>query len=295
MAVTHFSCPAGAGILSIYGRLAPQVRVQCPKCKETFSAAELEAAAAEARRAQASRDKAKRSSKKGVPVVTILLIVGALVIGTGAAAAISLWSYISGKNSDGASNGIASLFGLGNKPAPVTYPRPAQVAFQPLFEDWEQDMEAAKRRAAADNKDIFVLFDGSDWCPWSLSMAQEIRMSSSFLSVARSNFVLVFIDFPQLPGGRAKVRDAGRNERLAKEYGIQGYPTIVLTDAQGRPYAVEAYGNRGADKYLAELLKLRKFRDKCNDLLAKVDKAQGLARLTAAKDVVAFLNERSLV
>src|SRR5262249_37331956 len=106
------------------------------------------------------------------------------------------------------------------------------------FDNWLQDFEQAKLQAAEEKKDILILFDGSDWCGYSMRLAFDALLKPDFKQ-ATQNFVLVFIDFPRNPLGILKVQNPARNQRLMEEFGIQGFPTMVLTDSKGQPYAAE--------------------------------------------------------
>src|SRR5262249_2698297 len=119
---------------------------------------------------------------------------------------------------------------------PDAHTPPPAAKLQPSFDNWLQDMEQAKAQAAREKKDIFLLFDGSDWCGWSIRFAYEVLFRTEFLKEVAKSYVLVLIDFPQKEAARAKVQDPARNHRLQQYYQVEGYPTVILTDAQGRPY-----------------------------------------------------------
>ena len=64
-------------------------------------------------------------------------------------------------------------------------------------EGWMTDFEAAKQKAAAENKDLLVDFTGSDWCGWCIKLVDEVFKHDAFKQGAADNFVLVELDFPQ--------------------------------------------------------------------------------------------------
>src|SRR5262249_13965395 len=109
------------------------------------------------------------------------------------------------------------------------------------FDDWPQDSAAAKGHAARDGKDSLLVFDGSDWCGYSKRLAQQVLLTPTFRRRASEQFVLVFLDFPRGKEAQAKVQDAARNARLEKQFGVEGFPTLILADAQGRPTAGTGY------------------------------------------------------
>jgi S1-C subfamily serine protease len=174
------------------------------------------------------------------------------------------------------------------RPAAEVTPAPAGAL---TFDDWPQDLAVAKGQAARDGKDILLVFDGSDWCGYSKRLAQQVLLTPTFRRRASEQFVLVFLDFPRGKEAQAKVQDAARNARLEKQFGVEGFPTLILADAQGRPYAVTGYHEFGPEEYSAHLLKLQEIRIRRDTLLAAVGDARGAGQLAAARKALAFLFE----
>ena len=157
------------------------------------------------------------------------------------------------------------------------------------FDDWLQDFEAAKQKAASEQKDVMVLFDGSDWCGWSMRLAQEVFFQPWFRERAEKQFVLVFVDFPQQPWAKGKVQDAQRNEALAQRFDIMGFPTVILTDGQGRPYGREGYLEGGAGVFLERLVQCQGQRRQLEELAKTVGEGEAGAKLAKAREVVEVL------
>ncbi|NLH15851.1 MAG: thioredoxin fold domain-containing protein [Phycisphaerae bacterium] len=129
----------------------------------------------------------------------------------------------------------------------------------PIADDaWTQDFDGAVQKAIAENKDLLINFTGSDWCPWCIRLDDEVFGKEEFKKAAGKSFVLVKIDFPRdlAKAGLTEAMQA-RNQKLQERYGIQGYPTILLTDGHGRPYAQTAYKEGGQEKYLEHLTTLQ--------------------------------------
>jgi thioredoxin-related protein len=148
-------------------------------------------------------------------------------------------------------------------------------------EGWVTDFAKAKQTAAKEKKDLLIDFTGSDWCGWCIKLREEVFDLDAFKKEAPKHFVLVELDYPRNKSGMSKELLA-QNERLKNEYAITGYPTIWLTDAEGRPYAKTGYQRGGAEKYLehlAELRQKREERDKYMAAVAKVDDSAEKAKL----------------
>ncbi|GAA5484134.1 thioredoxin family protein [Haloferula sargassicola] len=148
-------------------------------------------------------------------------------------------------------------------------------------EGWTEDFDAAKAEAAKDNESLLMDFTGSDWCGWCKKLDAEVFSKDAFKEGVEDKFVLVSLDFPQDKSNLSEETQA-QNDKLQEKYGIQGFPTIVLADEQGRPFATTGYQEGGAESYvkhLDELLENRKTRDeafkKAEDLKGE-EKAQAL-------------------
>ena len=121
---------------------------------------------------------------------------------------------------------------------------------------WQTDYKKAQDQAKADNKLVLLDFTGSDWCGWCIKLNREVFSKPEFKEYATKNLVLVEIDFPR---GKAQSDSLKRqNEELASHYGIQGFPTVVVLNGEGRKVGELGYMEGGAPAFIAELEKLRK-------------------------------------
>ena len=120
---------------------------------------------------------------------------------------------------------------------------------------WLTDLDEAKKVAAKDNKKLLVDFTGSDWCGWCIRLKKEVFDQKEF-AAASKDFVLVELDYPQKKQQSAEVK--AKNKALSEKFGIEGFPTIMLLDANGEPFAQTGYQAGGPVKYLAHLAELMK-------------------------------------
>jgi len=97
---------------------------------------------------------------------------------------------------------------------------------------WLEDFAKAKSEAAAQKKHIFLDFTGSDWCSWCIKMDKDVFSKADFKDFAKSQLVLVDVDFPENKPLPAAVK--AQNDKLKQTYGIQGFPTLVLLDPTGK-------------------------------------------------------------
>ncbi len=97
--------------------------------------------------------------------------------------------------------------------------------------EWTMDYEAALKLAKKKDLPVMLNFTGSDWCHWCIQIEEKVFSKSAWQDYAKSNAVLVTIDFPR----RSELPEqiVARNERLQIEYGVEGYPTLVVFDSDG--------------------------------------------------------------
>lgn len=157
-------------------------------------------------------------------------------------------------------------------------------------EGWSSDFAAAKKEAEESKKDMLVDFTGSDWCGWCIKLSDEVFKKDPFKDGVKDTFVLVEVDFPQ-DKSKLSAETQKQNAELGEKYAVKGYPTILLCDAQGRPYASTGYQKGGPEKYVEHLNQLRGNKAKRDVAFATAEKAEGVEK---AKALVAALDAMGL-
>ena len=148
-------------------------------------------------------------------------------------------------------------------------------------EGWVSDWAKAKAVAAESKRDLLVDFTGSDWCGWCIKLREEVFSKPEFETVGK-DFVFVEIDFPK-DKSKLSEETQKQNAGLQTEFTVRGFPTIVLCDASGRPYARTGYVPGGAASYVEHLGKLRSVRAERDAAFTEAEKTTGVekARLLA--------------
>ena len=148
-------------------------------------------------------------------------------------------------------------------------------------EGWTVDFEAAKTAAAKDNKDLFLEFTGSDWCPPCKQMKAQVFDKEAFKKDAPQAFVLVKLDFPRDKSHQTEAEIA-QNRLLQKQYEIAGFPTVIYADAAGRPYAkAVGFAGQNAEQYVKQMMEYRKVRQTRDAAFAEAEKATGVEQAKA--------------
>jgi thioredoxin-related protein len=120
--------------------------------------------------------------------------------------------------------------------------------------DWNTDVRAAIAQAQSQNKHIFLFFTGSDWCGWCKRLNREILSTSDFQKYANDKLVLVKLDFPRHHPQAADVKQ--QNEQLAAHFRIEGFPTVIVLDPNGRPVGKLGYQEGGPAPFIQALQRL---------------------------------------
>ena len=121
--------------------------------------------------------------------------------------------------------------------------------------EWLTDLPKAQAKAKEEKKMVLLDFTGSDWCGWCIKLHNEVFSKPEFAEYARKNLVLVEVDFPrkkQLSTAQKKA-----NAALQKKYSIEGYPTIIVLNGEGKEIGKLGYMPGGPKAFIGELEKVK--------------------------------------
>ncbi|MES2709907.1 MAG: thioredoxin fold domain-containing protein [Verrucomicrobiota bacterium] len=142
---------------------------------------------------------------------------------------------------------------------------------------WSPNFAASQKLASTEGKDLLVEFMGSDWCSWCIKLNKEVFEREEFRNGVKDFFVLVELDYPndqtKLPAEILK-----QNEELKKQYPVKGFPTVLLCDPAGKPYAITGYRPDGPVKYVEQLHAMRARKPARDAAFAKAAEAQGVEK-----------------
>jgi thioredoxin-related protein len=131
------------------------------------------------------------------------------------------------------------------------------VLSAPAESAWLTDYKKAQEEAKSANKLLLIDFTGSDWCGYCIQLDRAILSQPQFKDYATKNLVLMEVDFPRRKPQSIETRK--QNAQLAEQYQIEGFPTLVVLDGDGKTvWRYEGYFPDGVNAFLAELNKLHK-------------------------------------
>ena len=119
---------------------------------------------------------------------------------------------------------------------------------------WGTDYTAALALAKQEERKVFLFFTGSDWCGWCMRLEREILRMPEFTDFAAENLVLVKIDFPRRT--RLPAAEAAQNQRLAQQYGVRGYPTVIILNSDGETVGDLGYQEGGPKPFIRRIAEL---------------------------------------
>ena len=123
--------------------------------------------------------------------------------------------------------------------------------------EWLTDYKKAQQEAKNTKKLLFLNFTGSDWCGYCIVLDRAILSQSQFKDYASKNLVLLEIDFPRRKTQSAELKN--QNATLAEQFQVQGFPTIVVLNGEGKiMWRCDGLFNGAPKAFIAELEKLRK-------------------------------------
>lgn len=141
---------------------------------------------------------------------------------------------------------------------------------------WMTDMSVALQRAQTQDKDLVLNFMGSDWCQPCIVLQQQVFGREAFVEQVSDDFVLVTLDFPRhTPQKRMLI---AQNAHWKDRLGVIGFPTVILADATGTPYAKTGYIPGGVDVYAEHLDELRQRRVDRDEMLQLARTSTGVER-----------------
>ena len=122
-------------------------------------------------------------------------------------------------------------------------------------QNWNHDLEASKKQALEENKNILLVFKGSDWCAPCMKLDQKIFTSDYFISNYDKSFILLEADFPRKKKNSLSKEQQKANNKLASTYNQNGhFPLVVVIDAEGNVLGKTGYNKLEPKAYLNSLI-----------------------------------------
>jgi thiol:disulfide interchange protein len=123
---------------------------------------------------------------------------------------------------------------------------------------WLTNYDAAVAQSKKAGLPMLLDFTGSDWCPGCILLEKQVFSTDEFTSYAANHYILMTVDFPS-DDTKQDTATRKQNQMLLDKYGVQGFPTILVIDANGKVlHQMVAYDGKEPKAWLAELAKAPK-------------------------------------
>lgn len=121
-------------------------------------------------------------------------------------------------------------------------------------QEWKTNFEVTKTEATSQNKNILLVFSGSDWCGPCIKLDRDIWKSVEFMEFAKNNLILERADFPKKKQNQLMPEIKELNQSLAEKYNKDGmFPLVVVLDKNGKVLGKTGYKNVSPTEYIALL------------------------------------------
>ncbi len=138
---------------------------------------------------------------------------------------------------------------------------------------WQTDLDSALNLAKDSGNDVFCLFTGTEWCPPCIELEKNVFGTDIFNETA-AQFVPTRIVVK-----RALADNSEDVVALLAKYRISMFPTVVLFDSSGYPYAVVTGAGDAPADYLKRVADAKAIKAERDALFAEAKKTpEGLER-----------------
>jgi thioredoxin-related protein len=127
----------------------------------------------------------------------------------------------------------------------------AQSAADSVKPGWLTDYKTALATAQREKKTVLMDFTGSDWCGWCIKLRREVFDTTEFSRYAKDNLVLLEVDFPQRKPQSEELRR--QNQELMRQFNVEGFPTILLLNADGKQIGQTGYVPGGPQRFIENI------------------------------------------
>ena len=128
-----------------------------------------------------------------------------------------------------------------------------------VSQDWQTNFEDAKKIATEQDKNVVIVFSGSDWCAPCIKLDKNIWQSEAFKKEAAAEWVLVKANFPRKKANELPKEQTEHNRKLAEKYNMEGsFPLVVVLDKNGKVLGKMGFKNVSPEEYIKMIHALEK-------------------------------------
>ena len=132
-----------------------------------------------------------------------------------------------------------------------------ECSFELSAQTWQIDWQIAQKEAQLKNKELILVFSGSDWCIPCIKLEKEIWSDPIFIQFAKDHYILFRADFPKRKKNKLPASIEQLNNELAESYNTKGYfPLVVVFNPDGSIKGQLGYEKVSPEEYIEWIEKL---------------------------------------
>jgi thioredoxin-related protein len=118
-------------------------------------------------------------------------------------------------------------------------------------QEWKTNFEVTKTEATNQDRNILLVFSGSDWCGPCIKLDRDIWKSVEFMEFAKNNLILERADFPKKKQNQLSPEIKKLNQNLAEKYNKDGmFPLVIVLDKNGKVLGKTGYKKVSPTEYV---------------------------------------------
>ena len=142
---------------------------------------------------------------------------------------------------------------------------------------WTKNYETAIAEAKSAGKDLILVFTSNSDVKICQVLDRDILNQPAFTGPMSEKYTLVRLNFPREKMDQP-INEKVQNDLLKRAYRISGFPTVIATDTEGRPFGMNGYQPVKPDEYAATMLSMRETKKRRDEKFAVAKAVGGLEK-----------------
>ncbi len=120
---------------------------------------------------------------------------------------------------------------------------------------WKTNLEESLEEAFKTDKNVLLVFSGSDWCKPCIQLKKNVLNSKEFEDFSKNKYILVNLDFKRNETNLSKKNRRYRDD-IAEKYNPEGkFPFIIILNSKGKVLKeIEGYKGQSSTFFINEYL-----------------------------------------
>jgi len=128
------------------------------------------------------------------------------------------------------------------------------VSIVTFAQEDHSNFESTLAIAKSQNKNVLLIFSGSDWCAPCMKLEKNVFQTEIFKTEAANNWIVFKADFPKKKANALPKEIQEQNDKLAEKYNRDGnFPFVLVIDSNGKVLGRTGFKNTTAQDYITEL------------------------------------------